>query len=243
MAHPVILVDGIVPPPLGASANGLKTATQVCTLSLQSLAGIQTMLWEVEGSSFVLSGGTTFPFTATLTLDGEGTYKITATANGNAAGDEATVASVYVKSPYGLRYPARNEQCEFNTQYQWHDAYAGLINGIGGVKFGHIPLANTATLTTASTGAPFGDIVTGNAFSTEVTPYVMAAPTGYIDGQVLVYAIRRECVVFGGLTWDAVFKLAGAWVDPAQNRQRTIMFFFSDPTWIEIGRSSADITY
>ncbi len=42
-------------------------------------------------------------------------------------------------------------------------------------------------------------------------------------------------------TWNAVFTLAGAWVDPANTKRRVITFRHNGTNWVEQSRTPNDI--
>lgn len=147
MATPIILVDGVAPPPLGIKNNGLKTDAQVCALALQSMVGIQSLEWRVDaipGSSAVVDNPTpTFPFATTVQLNGVGTYRVTAIANSNQAGNEIAVATLVVPTPnLGLRIPIPGEQNEYDDENWYHDTIAEAIlaiDDLGGGGGGSTP--------------------------------------------------------------------------------------------------------
>ena len=45
----------------------------------------------------------------------------------------------------------------------------------------------------------------------------------------------------GTVSWNGVFKLAGAFTNPANGKHRTIAFYFDGTNWIETARAAADI--
>lgn len=45
----------------------------------------------------------------------------------------------------------------------------------------------------------------------------------------------------GAITWNAVYKLAGAFTNPADTKRRTITFGYDGTNWVEQSRAAADI--
>lgn len=67
------------------------------------------------------------------------------------------------------------------------------------------------------------------------------APTGMAQGQLLTIRVRNGSGgAMGAITWNAVFKLAGAFVNPANGHSRSIQFIYDGASWIERWRSAAD---
>lgn len=67
------------------------------------------------------------------------------------------------------------------------------------------------------------------------------APTGMAQGQLLTIRVRNGSGgAMGAITWNAVFKLAGAFVNPANGHSRSIQFIYDGAVWIERWRSAAD---
>lgn len=61
-------------------------------------------------------------------------------------------------------------------------------------------------------------------------------------GQIFVFDIvNASGGAMGTITWNAVYKLAGSFTNPANGKQRTITFYFDGTNWIETGRAAADI--
>jgi hypothetical protein len=74
----------------------------------------------------------------------------------------------------------------------------------------------------------------------------IGAPTNPTVGQVIHFIIYANG---GGIvtTWNAAYHMAGAWVDPANAKYRTITFAYISHAgvgdrWIELSRAAADIT-
>lgn len=89
---------------------------------------------------------------------------------------------------------------------------------------------------------------TGNVF------YLLAgagrtigAPTNPLKGMVVTFIIANNSGGAMTTTWNGIFHLAGAWVDPANGKFRTITFVYIDrpantSLWLEVSRAAADIT-
>jgi|GEM_PF-6115246 len=66
--------------------------------------------------------------------------------------------------------------------------------------------------------------------------------TNRLAGQTITMSIKNETGGAMTTTWNEAFKLAGAWVDPANGKRRTITFYCYDGSnWEELSRSAADI--
>ena len=79
------------------------------------------------------------------------------------------------------------------------------------------------------------DVQTPDAFT-------IAAPANPINGQLLEITVANNSGgVMGAITWDAVFRLAGAFVNPADTMMRTISFRFDGSAWVEHSRTAADL--
>ena len=68
-----------------------------------------------------------------------------------------------------------------------------------------------------------------------------AAPTAPASGMVITVDILNNTGGAITTTWNAVFKLAGAWTDPAATKRRTITFYYDGTNWVETTRVAADI--
>jgi hypothetical protein len=87
--------------------------------------------------------------------------------------------------------------------------------------------------------APKGDVqqitVTDNA------AFTIGAPTNAGKSQRMVFDIYNNSGgAMGAITWNATFKLAGAFTNPANGQHRLIMFERDASAWREVNRSSAD---
>lgn len=156
MAVPVILVDGLQPPPLGVAANGYKTNGATIALSLQSTAGIGSVQWIVECSSdctaTVAIPSPSYPYSTTATLNGVGTYRIRCYVNGNQAGNEYAVAAVAVRTANrNYRKPLIGETTEWDPVNGWSGAFAQVVDIADQIPIGSetdSPWANGKTRST-----------------------------------------------------------------------------------------------
>jgi len=73
--------------------------------------------------------------------------------------------------------------------------------------------------------------------------HTIAAPNNSFRGQRVLLAIKNNTAGAITTTFNAAYKLAGAWVDPGPGKCRCIEFSCYDGTnYIEVSRSAADIT-
>jgi hypothetical protein len=96
------------------------------------------------------------------------------------------------------------------------------------------------------------DAAQGSLFTLEATASrALAAPTfsrfklagaaAIPTGARITYKIRNASGGAITTTWDAAFKLAGAWVDAAAGFSRVITFFYDGANWLEESRIGADV--
>lgn len=77
---------------------------------------------------------------------------------------------------------------------------------------------------------------------TNTTAFTMKNPTNSIRGRQYTFDISNESGgVMGTITWEANFKLAGAFTNPANGKHRTITFYSDNTAWWEMSRAAADI--
>lgn len=76
----------------------------------------------------------------------------------------------------------------------------------------------------------------------DASAFTINAPTNPTEGQTIIIAVRNGTGgALGTLTWDGIFRKAGAWVQPATGFERLITFYRSlGPSWVEVSRSAAD---
>lgn len=80
--------------------------------------------------------------------------------------------------------------------------------------------------------------------ATNSTNFTINAPTGTVSaGSPLWVVIRNDSGgALGTITWDSVFKKA-AFTNPADNTQRSILFYWNGTNWVEDVKTPADVTY
>jgi hypothetical protein len=72
--------------------------------------------------------------------------------------------------------------------------------------------------------------------------FTVHAPTNPHNGYIIGFDIENDSGgSMGTITWDSVFKLAGAFTNPADGYRRTITFYYDGTNWIELKRAEADI--
>lgn len=77
---------------------------------------------------------------------------------------------------------------------------------------------------------------------TDGVAFAIGAPSSPSLGQVLSFDVLNSSGgAMGALTWNAVFKLGGAFTAPASTKRRTISFYYDGTNWVEISRAAADI--
>lgn len=77
---------------------------------------------------------------------------------------------------------------------------------------------------------------------TNATAMTINAPNNPNAGMDLTFdIINSSGGAMGAITWNAIYKMAGAFTNPASTKRRTIRFYFDGTSWIEIGRAAADI--
>jgi hypothetical protein len=77
---------------------------------------------------------------------------------------------------------------------------------------------------------------------TDNNAFTINAPTNPVTGQSLYVFIKNQTTAMGAVTWNAAFKMAGAWANPsATGRFRTIHFKYQGGAWYEFGRSPVDV--
>lgn len=78
--------------------------------------------------------------------------------------------------------------------------------------------------------------------ATNTTAYTINAPQNPQNGMELVFDIVNSSGgAMGTITWNAAFKLAGAFTNPANTKARTISFVYDGSNWVETNRAAADI--
>lgn len=115
----------------------------------------------------------------------------------------------------------------------------GLLNHQGGFAV----IKNNLTYSAAISV----DCLLGNYFKVTVTngtAFQFNNPSGYQTGQELTFDIKNSSGgAMGAITWGARYALAGAFVNPANGKRRTITFYYDidDDRFVEKSRAAADI--
>jgi hypothetical protein len=77
---------------------------------------------------------------------------------------------------------------------------------------------------------------------TNTSAFTMNAPASPVKGYRIMFNIKNlSGGTMGTITWNAVYKLAGAFVNPAASKQRNIEFYYDGVNWVETNRAAADI--
>lgn len=105
------------------------------------------------------------------------------------------------------------------------------------------PGAGTQTVPYTATMTP--DPNQGKVFTiapTDTNAMTIAAPAASLSGQEIVFDILNSSGgSMGTITWNALYKLAGAFSNPANGKRRTITFVYNGSAWVEMCRAAADI--
>ena len=178
MTTPVILIDGLVPPPLGTKAHGTKADGATVALSLASTIGVDSCEWRVSkhnGSTAVL--GSAFPaspFSTTFgaVVAGE-SYIVTAILNG----DPTQIAQAEIAVPFanGQRVPRAGEL----SQWDPNDGIEADWRALAAV----VPRKGVGSPNGAIVGSP-GDVYLNTSGGAGTTLYVKesgaATNTGWV---------------------------------------------------------------
>ncbi len=159
------------------------------------------------------------PSTLTLAFDGQGTITTTSpnslTVNGP------------VKVPHG------------RSVWLGSGTYAFGVNA-GPSPYGFAGLVAPAYSSTVTIDAKAGKtfVITAN----NTSPFTISAPTSPASGQEIRVTIKNTSGgVLGTATWNSVYKMA-AWTQPADTKNRTITFSYDGVNWIEVTRTTADVS-
>ena len=92
---------------------------------------------------------------------------------------------------------------------------------------------------TVAVNAALGNYFTLNATASRT----IATATNPVDGQGIDFTIYNGSGGAMTTTWGTGYKLAGAWVDPANTKYRSIRFRYNSTivSWMEVSRTAADI--
>lgn len=113
----------------------------------------------------------------------------------------------------------------------------GVVNHIPGPEFEVAPVTYSASMT-PNTENGITTIVATNG-----TAFTINSPTNRRTGRITTYDIKNSSGgAMGVITWNAVYKLAGAaFTNPANGLRRTITFYDDGTNLVELNRASADI--
>lgn len=68
------------------------------------------------------------------------------------------------------------------------------------------------------------------------------APTNGTQGQEITITVRNGSGgVMGAITWDAAFKMAGDWVNPANGKNRSISFYLDGTSWYQMAPVTGEV--
>ncbi len=124
-------------------------------------------------------------------------------------------------------------QATYGSVLDLNGAIRGTTPGIDGVQ-------DRLWNATVTIDCGLGSIVSLNV--NNAGAFTMAAPTNPVVGGYLWFDIQNNSGgAMGAITWNAVFKLAGAFTNPADTKRRTIRFYYNGTNWIEVSRAAADI--
>lgn len=98
-------------------------------------------------------------------------------------------------------------------------------------------LPYSATIATDASVQTYCTIV-----ATDTNAFTISNPTNAVTGRQLTYDIKNSSGGSQGtITWDTLFKLAGAFTNAANTKRRTITFRYDGTNWVEQNRAPADI--
>lgn len=103
--------------------------------------------------------------------------------------------------------------------------------------------APVATITYSSTMIPDAALSSYQKITpTNTTAMTISAPTNPAVGLWLTLDfLNSSGGTMGVVTFNAAFKLAGAFTNPASTKRRTITFRYDGSNWVEMARAAADI--
>lgn len=114
---------------------------------------------------------------------------------------------------------------------------------INGLNIG--PMANRFLIqTVTAVAAPVFNMNLGNYVVSAQTTNVaqlIGIPTNPRTGLPLIIEFRNTSGgAAGAVTWNAVFKITGAWTSAANNNNRKICFVYNGTNWVEQWRQTSD---
>lgn len=113
-------------------------------------------------------------------------------------------------------------------------------SGAGPNPYGFAGLVTATYGSTVSIDAKSGKtfIITAN----NSTPFTISAPTNPAYGQEIRITIKNTSGgALGTATWNSVYKMA-SWTQPADTKNRSITFTYDGANWIEVNRTTADVS-
>lgn len=134
MPTPVILVDGVQPPPLGSKTNGTKLAGSSPTLSLASTLGIESVEWRLSkpntSSAAIATARPSGPFSTTVgPLAAYESYIVTCIANDDPL--QVAECEIAVPSPvHALRVPRFGEAQQWDPTDGWEGDLRAMAQAI-----------------------------------------------------------------------------------------------------------------
>lgn len=116
------------------------------------------------------------------------------------------------------------------------DATPGPVTFIPAIETSVVSLTYSASIT------PNSESEKNIIVATNGTAYTINAPNPRRTGRIMVFDIKNSSGgAMGVVTWNAIYKLAGAFVNPANTFRRIITFYDDGTNMIELYRSVADI--
>lgn len=108
---------------------------------------------------------------------------------------------------------------------------------VGPVGITSVTVSGSTTVATDAANATYRKVTV-----TTTSAFTMGAPINpHVCARVTYDFVNSSGGAMGAITWNAVFKLAGALTNPASGSRRMITFIFDGTNWVETGRSAADI--
>jgi hypothetical protein len=110
-----------------------------------------------------------------------------------------------------------------------------------GMELSGVPRSTALSYSASIT--PDDRLGTQSIVATDTSAFTINAPTAPSNsGQTLSFDIKNSSGgTQGTITWDAAYKLAGAFSNAANTKRRTISFYYDGTNWVELSRAAADI--
>lgn len=117
----------------------------------------------------------------------------------------------------------------------------GILTASRGITAGKQTLTYGTTVAVAPGSGAYMLLTVTNG-----TAFTINTPSSATNGQEITFEIANASGgALGTVTWTSGaggYKLAGAWVSPANGTSRTITFKYNATNWVEISRSASDIS-